>query len=905
MSKIVDLFSLGTGTWKDIQAANAEFDQRILAPNESKGYRYPVVFSLGNLLLTKESAWIGHKIPMKPWGFLSDDRQQQYFRSANTFYEQVFPSDKYNSGQLILTNLVYSGEEWRTALTELHEHISLPIYNTYVNGALNAMDQQTFYEKECFLFTRLGSRGEATGLRGTIRKNLSLFASKAGADDYQPDEEELAFWAEAGDSITAQYGSTWVNPTPMSRRRVEALVRHQDTPGLPTPDVASYDPNSWERGEWRTVLSSYVEREPLGKIGKYRAECVRIDSPTGVSYAAYLPVAHIPGRVRGNANWLHKASRFNFPVDAVVYFEILGSDAAEKVVGKAIEKAEVQQGEDAEAGIRPDEMTMIQSETARSVKTNIVMGRRSLARWRCVLSVNAPDKQTLRDRVDEVITRYKEDKIDLYVPHRDQREMYYESLPANGILVDDWFHLTNVEYLAAAMPWLTTSVGDGEDSPANYQGWTINADGSVDMPFFYDLQNVAEVAGTAPTEAVIATPGMGKTLSRGMVPAHQNAMMGHTVFIWDPKGDFIPLKAHAKRLKLVPERVMLLDMNSPRLSVSLDAYEVAEVDPDEGVDDRLSSARDVLTTLSRKYVNDAQHGLEYQSLILRLVQATMDQAARERDAATTPDEVNAARPTMARSMRILNEWREGNFAEYPELEDSSRNSTKQQASLLYIELNTTQNSKFGKFLFNDPTKSDVIRVSPGDMIIFAAKDMPYTEPGETPTEKTIVGDIISGLMVDYIRALIYKLPSDSPKNVYLDEYHAIKKSPRGEALAIWLKRMGRSKNTTVTQMSQSADDIDRSSLSTVWCGRPPNSEEAVASCALLDIEATPENIQTLLALKPGEFLMRDVHKRVARVYVNVWDSGLFKLFNTQAATIARQKRAAEREKRKQEEMVSA
>lgn len=905
MSKVTDFFRLSAGTYKDIKKSNEVFDRRYLAPNESKAFRYDVVFSMGNLLMTKDSTWIGHKVPLKQWGFLSDERQQQYFRSSNTFYEQVFPSDKNNAGQLIITNLVYSGEQWRDNLIELHEHISVPFYTKYVSGALQAMEKQTFYEKECFLFTRLGTRAEATGLRGMVRKNLNYLAATAGADDHQPDGDELAFWAEAGDSLSKQYDSTWVKPATMTRRRIEALVRHQDTPGLPTPDVASYDPQTWERGEWRTVLSSYVEREKLGKIGKYQAECVRVDSPTGVSYVAYMPMIHVPSRVRGNANWLHKASRFHFPVDAVMYFEILDSDAAEKVIGQAVEKAEVQQGEDAEAGIRPDEMTMIQSDQARSVKTNVVMGRRSLARWQCVLSVSAHDKKTLRDRVDEVITRYKDDQIDLGVPHRDQRELYYQSLPANGVLVEDWFHLTNVEYLAAAMPWLTTAVGDGEDSPANYQGWTLNADGSVDNPFFYDLQNVAEVIGTAPTEAVIAQPGSGKTLSRGLVPAHQNGLMGHTVFIWDPKGDFIPLKREAKRLKLREENVLLLDMNSPSLSVSLDGYEVAEVNVEEGVDDRMSSARDVLRSLCRKYVNDPQQGLQYGALLLRLVQATMDQANRL--AAAEPDEAVRAkiRPTMARSMDILYAWSQGNFTEYSDIEDGAREATKSRANMLFIELNNTRQNKFGKFLFLDPTQVGVIRVKAGDMVIFAAKDMPYTEPGDEPTEKTIIGDIISGLMVDYIRALIYKLPPDAPKNVYLDEYHAIKKSPRAEALAIWLKRMGRSRNTTVTQMSQSANDVDRSSLSTVWCGNAGNETEAKASCELLDIEPTNENIQVLLSLGRGEFIMRDVHKRIARVSVNVWDPGLLHLFDTQLATKARAERAAERDRRKQEETGTA
>lgn len=888
MSKVRDFLHITSGTYKDIKHANDEHALRTLAPNESAGFRYPAVYSLSHLLLTKEAAWVGHKIPMKPWGFLSTERKRQYFNSTRTFFEQVFPAEKNNAGQLLVTNLVYSGEDWKKSLIELHEHSALPIYPLYVDGALRAMDRQTFYSKECFLFTRMGNRGEATGMRGWVRNNMSMLLAKAGSDDSQPDYTEKEFWVDQAESLDSQYRSTWVGPQPMTRRRVEALVRHQDTPGLPTPDVASFDAVEWQKGEWRNVLASYVHKEPLGVIGKYKATCLRIEAPTnpGTVYVAYLPMEHVPQRVRYDANWLHKASRFPFPVDACVYFEVLGSADAEKEVGKAVEVAENQQMEDAEAGIRQDETTAIQGQAARDVKTNIILGRRSMVKWRCVLAVYSTDKKVLRDQVEKVITEYKSDNIDLGVPHNDQRELFYESLPGTGVLVEDWFHSSNVEYFAAAMPWLTSAVGDGEDSPANYQGWTVNRDGSRDRPFFYDLQNVAEVAGTAPTEAVIANPGYGKTVSRGLKAAHENAMQGHTVFVWDPKGDFIKLHEFAKRLKLNPDRVKLLDMNSPRLSVSLDAFEVAEVDTVEGIDDRPSSARWVLGQLCSKHINNPSRGLEFDSLIVQLITATMESAARE-----------GQRPSMQRLMRILETWTEGDFSEWPKLPEKDYSDRINQAALILTELRLVEGNKFGRFLFIDPNVAGVIKVNPGDMVIFAAKDMPYTEPGDAPNEKTIIGDIISGLMTDYIRALLYRLPNDAPKNVYLDEFHVIKKSPRNEALANWLRRMGRSKNTTVTQLSQSARDVDKSSLSTVWCGNPGNDEEAKYSCELLGIEPVQENIDVLLNLDKGEFIMRDVHKRVARVYVNIWDPMLFKTFNTQDSTVARQERAKARAER--------
>lgn len=895
LNKVRDLAHLTLGTYNDIQKSNAIFNKRILGPNERAGFRYPVVYSLGHLTLTGDSAWVGHKVPMKPWGFLSEEKKRQYFQATCMFYERVFPAAKNNAGQLIVTNLVYSGEEWRKSLVELHEHISLPIYPRYVAGALNAMDRQVFSTKECFLFTRLGNRGQATGMRGGVRKAMGTVLTRAGADDQQPDDHERTFWAEQGDSLDAQFRSTWVQPTPLTRRSVEGLVRHQDTPGLPTPDTASYDAVEWEAGEWRTVLSSYVEKVDLGVIGKYRAKCVRIEAPTGVVYAAYLPMASVPSKVHADANWLHKASDFAFPVNANVYFEVLESADAEEVVGKAVDVAENQMIEDQEAGVRQDETTAIQGQTARSVKTDIILGGKGMMRWRCVLGVSSTDKKVLRDQVDQVITRYKEAQMDLVLPGRDQRELFYESLPDTGVLVQDWWHYTNVQYFAAAMPWLTTTVGDGEDSPANYQGWTVNRDGTPDVPFFYDLQNVAEVSGTAPTEAVAANPGFGKTVSRGCKPAHENAMQGHTVFIWDPKGDFITLHENARKLQLDPSRVKLLDMNAPQLSVSLDAYEVAEVDPEQGIDDRKASARWVLETLCRQYVNNQQHGLSFSQLIVKLVDSTMKSAERE-----------GRRPTMARSLKILEQWAGGDFRDWvgtlPESEHPQRIS---QSDLLLTELQQHEQNKYGRFLFRDPEEAGVIKVQTGDMLIFAAKDMPYTEPGAIPDSKTVVGDIISGLMTDYIRALMYRLPADNPKNIYLDEYHAIKKSPRAEALTGWLKRMGRSKNCTVTQLSQSANDFDKSSLSTVWCGNPKHTEEAKASCELLDIEPVQTNIDVLLSLDKGEFIMRDVDGRIARVYVHIWDPELFRLFNTQASTIAREQRAADRAHRAEEQEVKA
>ena len=99
--------------------------------------------------------------------------------------------------------------------------------------------------------------------------------------------------------------------------------------------------------------------------------------------------------------------------------------------------------------------------------------------------------------------------------------------------------------------------------------------------------------------------------------------------------------------------------------------------------------------------------------------------------------------------------------------------------------------------------------------------------------------------------------------------------------------MGRSKRCMVKQMSQSALDFDGGSLSTVWCGYVENEKEALASCDLLGIERSQANVSMLMNLKAGQFLFRDVHRRVAHVQVDIWDPWLLDRFNTQAAAKAK------------------
>lgn len=879
MSLITDVVGDARRAFGSKKVTRAEDELRSLALDERKGYRLPIIYSNNDMFLTDKDAWTGFAIPSKPWGFLAEDVRKQYFRAATTFFDRVFPVGKDVAGHLLVTNRVYSADEWEESLLERYPAAGVN-FGRYVRGSREAIEQAEFFERECYLFTKMGVRGNSGGLRGYLREAIEFIALGSGLDDSQPDDEERDSWVAQASTINDQLSASWLGALQIHRRRLEWLTRHLDTPGLPTPDLAPAHNQKWGAGDWRTVLASYTQEVDLGVLNKERLRCVRFEAPTGagVSYAAYLPLNHIPEPLAYNQHWIHHASSLKFPVDISLRFEVVDPDRAEKDLDRPIFAAEAQEEEDREAGVRTDDIAALQQHGLRQVKQSVRLNREPLAYWQAVFCVYDTDPVELLSKVAKLVKHYKDIQFKLECPRNDQRELFYQSFPGSDILVQDWMHRTNIQYLAASMPWLTSTVGDREDTQGTYQGHTIvrdsNGNAQKGVPVFHDLHNVVDTEGKAPTEAVCGEPGGGKTVSRGVKIAHEDALRGITQFIWDPKGDFLSLKWFAKRLLLDPDKVKLVDLYNSTNSVSLDAYAIAEVNEEQRIDERSDNALDVLGMLCSKFVKDPQQGLNYSDRLGSAVRYVMER-----------EKIDGTPPTMQSTLAVLREWSAGNFIGLEEGETPQEN-WRDLCRRLVQHLDRIEASTLGRLLFRDPGTAGSMRIAEGDMVIFVALNMVTTEPGQDPTNASLLADVISGLMTDYIRSLLYILPDEVPKSAVFDEWHVIKRSSRAEALLDWLRRMGRSKRCSVRQMSQSASDFSRGSLSTVWCGQVSSDDEADASCHLLGIEASATNKSLLKNQGKGQFLHRDVFGRVAQVQVDIWDDSLLRMFNTEATAKA-------------------
>lgn len=878
-------------------------------------HRLPMVYGTNQYFLTRDDMWVGFHIPHKNFGFLSFRRRQDYFTEALNWFTN-FPAREENAGHILVVNHVQTAKEWEEKLISEQKELAdaegrvIPFgLVPYIRLSREAIDKQEFFRRDVYLFVKTNERSTfKSGIRGILETVGRQLTSGFGIDESMPLSDEKKENAERARDLIASMRGGWINPQPLRRSKVEWIIRYIDSLGQPTPDNAPEDAQEWSIGQWQTTMASWTREVDLGKNASGdRIKAIEFITTTGEGkgYACFMPIEATPAQVSPFSNWLFNASTLRFPVDISLHFEVIDPIRAERELDRPINMAKAQQMEEREADREPDETTVLQRTALERVKTEAITNRKPMVVWQCVFAVYDSNPDALKEKVAELKTHYDHMQMKLTVPPFDQRPLFYQSFPGSTLLVKDWLQRTSPNFVAAAMPWLNTNVGSSLQHPAFYQGYVIADGGSAAKaisPVFFDLVSIADRLDRAPTEFVCGDPGSGKTVSRGLKAAHENALKGITQFIWDPKGDFLPLSENARELLLDEDKVQTIQLGrGSKDSISLDAFAIAEYDEENEIDDREVTAQDVLFGL----VRGMKHSPEsLGSMIPSLVSYVVEQAA-----ATSRHTGTVVQPKMKDIFPVLTQWSEGNIP-LKRITEDMRKQYRHGADVLLKHLLTVRKSSLGKILFADPDLGS-LTIRKGSTIIFNAINLKEINPDSHEGEgvEDAVSRVIQEMMTSYIRSLLYKLDPIVTKAVFFDEWHVIRRSPSAERLLDWLKRMGRSRRTAVTYLSQSADDAGQGILNSIWAGKCETEHNARASCRLLQIEETDENVKTLTGLGKGQFIYRDHEGNVALVQVDFWDADVLALFNTQAsakaAKQAKQRKLAEEAEAAENQLVSS
>ncbi|MCX4763806.1 ATP-binding protein [Streptomyces sp. NBC_01275] len=761
--------------------------------------------------------------------------------------------------RLITTEFPFNADAWAERLDERtkRQGIPAPGWPGLLSDTRDRINDAVWPVKRVYLVVRLGDRASYNGAWGRAQRAWERMRRPLDLEDEMPPLDEIEVWHDTARDIRNTLAGSPLRGQPVGRQEAEMLLLHLTHPGLHAPDPSAVAPQRYGPGELQALCGGEVTREPLGRIGKYDYKCLRHETVTGTSYQIWFALSLGPEEINFPGTlWLHHKDALPFPVVQSIGFEIQELNDTRKDADKALRNVEEQFFNDKEAGVSTDLTYHQKRELATQMKYLVDHHRTPFVRMRALFGVADTDKDQLRENARDFVRSMREAGYTVDGPPTHQKFFFYESLPGGRPLDSDYIRRVPLDYLAAGMPHISPAVGDGEGL---YQGYTIGAGGQPAEPVFVDHMLYATQSQLAPTEGVPGDPGGGKTVSRGLKPVWEDALRGITQVIWDPKGDYLVLKKYATELGLNPDKIICVNVYDAEAGM-LDPAAQAETPEDAAQLMRETLLRLVPDLLA------GQSGSDFGDVIRQAVGAAINEGSGS--------------TYLMRVVEILEAWEK--------LPPSPGNINQERCRQFsgpparrYREVSRT---RLGQLVFGRAPQP--FRIPVGYTVIFCTLGLQMPDPGKPPemmSERELLSDVISGLMADNTWNIMATLDPAIPKAITWDEWHTSKDNPRARTLVDRIKRLGRSRNTFLRLISQSAGDFDSSFVTGVWAFGTTSKDEAFRTCEFLGVEPNDANVGAVLSLSgvgKGVCVFKDRTGKLARMKVEFIHDFVLDIFDT-------------------------
>lgn len=459
-----------------------------------------------------EGAYTIVSIPCRTWDMLSPREKQRAFGGVYATLNGL-PRGHVHHCRLITARFPFNADLWAERLNNWVAERTVPTHAwpTFMGDTRDKLNARRWPVKRVYLIIRLGDRINYEGRWEQLSRKLRRTNDWIGLGDEMPREAEVSYWHEQATDVRTSTAQSRLRCQPVSGREMEMLLLHLTHPDLAAPDPVATAPKRYGPGEIRTLLGGEITRVPMGTINQYKYECLRHDTLTGTSYQVWFALSQAPDEFTfPDVLWLDSPTSLPFPIVQSIGFEILEQSATRKDADKINRAIDEQFYNDAEAGVATD--LSIHEKKSRATAMKYAADRRvPFLRLRALWGISASNPRDLTDRARAFIRHMREDAGGFTVdaPPRNQRRFFYEHLPTGQAADHDYLRRIGLDYLAAGMPHISASVGEGQGP---YQGFTIDQQGNPAEPVFNDAMLYATTVEKAPTEAVPGDPGGGKRL---------------------------------------------------------------------------------------------------------------------------------------------------------------------------------------------------------------------------------------------------------------------------------------------------------------------------------------------------------------------------------------------------------
>lgn len=558
-----------------------------------------------------------------------------------------------------------------------------------------------------------------------------------------------------------------------------------------------------------------------------------LEQAGGQAHVACLAAPRFPETLPfPGGEWLHRCDGLGFPVEASVRFRVVPAGEASSEAARQLAETTDQVRHIAGTSATPPRALLEAAGQARDLEYELARDGVPVVHAWPRFAVAAPTRAELEARVTALVHAYRDLGIDLVRPTGDQLSLFLESLPGDRVRLTSYDQHQAVTTLAGGMAVATSDLGD---HTGPYIGSTT---GPLRAPVHFDPLLAAQ--RNLPTAlAITGQPGAGKTNLANLL-VYQLALRGAWCLLVDPKNE-------ASALARLPglDRVRVLRIGADDAGL-LDPFRVAG-----GSAEGALLAVDVLRLLL-----PARAASEHETALVAACQ----------------DEAETPAPSLH---GIAQRLKSAPDPVVRQLSTSLR---------LYAEL------PLARLCFasgGGPALTLTDRLT-----ILQVKGLTLPEAGVPPEEQSVadrLGVAVMFLVAHLARRLAGSAQAPA-KAIVLDEAWALTGTRQGRALVERLARTGRSSNTVLGLVSQSAADLAdqtvTNNLSARFAFRSTREEEVAAVLRLLGLDPAPEHSATLRGLDTGECLFADLDGRVGPVRIDLAFPELLRAFDTTPRALA-------------------
>lgn len=541
---------------------------------------------------------------------------------------------------------------------------------------------------------------------------------------------------------------------------------------------------------------------------------LRVRQGEATGQVAFLAACRFPPRLPfPGGEWLHHADTLPFPVETSLRFRVVPARQASADAGRKLAQASDQVRHIVGTSSEPPLALLAAAEQARRLEYELVRDGAPLIYGWPRFALAAPTRPELETRIEALLHAYRDLGIDLVRPSGDQLSLFLESLPGDRVRVRTYQQRQGVVTVAGSLFQAGPDLGDGVGP---YIGVTTTA---APCPVRFDPLEAAQ--RNLPTAVTVTgQPGAGKTNLAGLL-TYQLALRGARCLLVDPKNE-------ATGLTRLPglEAVRCLRIGTEDAGF-LDPYALAG-NPRAGA----LLAVDVIRLLLPAAAGDHETAL----------------------VAACQDEAETARPCLLGAADRLLDVPE------PEVRRLARTLR------LYADF------PLARLFF--PAGPGPARLRE-QLTVLQIQGLSVPDAGVPRAERTLADRLAVAVLFLLVR-LAQRLVDESrapARAIVLDEAWTLTSTRQGRALVERLARTGRSRNTAVVLVTQSAadllDETVTNNVSARFAFRSTHPEEVEAVLGLLGVDPSPEHVATLRGLGTGECLLADVDGRVGSVQVDL------------------------------------